>query len=107
MLKRPIVSLFHFLNPKRRRYYWIPPNPEELNKLSLIKQKYDIPKDVLEHMEDQEQNIKQLTTELTNQKKVIEKIYSIVQHINNYNYDSRILHILTLFNTYLILISKH
>lgn len=62
-------------------------------------------------MKDQEENIKQVTTELTNQKKVIEKVYSIVQHINNYNYDydydSRILHILTLFNTYLILFSKH
>lgn len=50
MLKRPFVSLFHSLNPKGKRYYWIPPNPDELNKLSLIKQKYDIPKDVLENI---------------------------------------------------------
>ena len=106
MLKRPIVSLFHFLNPKGKRYYWIPSNPDELNKLSFIKQKYDIPKDVLEYMEDQQQNIKQLTTELTNQKKVIEKIYSTVNHINNYNYDSRFIQCITLFYVFLIKISK-
>ena len=46
MLKRPVVSLFHSLKSKGMRYYWVPPNPEDLNKLSLIKQKYEIPKDI-------------------------------------------------------------
>ena len=53
MLKRPVVSLFHSLMSKEKRYYWVPPKPEEINKISLIKQKYKIPKEVLELMEDQ------------------------------------------------------
>ena len=77
MLKRPIVSLFHSLKSKGKRYYWVPPNPDELNKLSLIKQKYDIPKDVLELMENQEKNINILNDQLTNQKKKLLKKYMI------------------------------
>ncbi len=42
MLKRPVVSLFHSLKSKGKKYYWVPPKPEDINKLSLTKQKYDI-----------------------------------------------------------------
>lgn len=101
MLKKPIVSLFHSLKSKNR-YYWVPPKTEELNNISLIKQKYKIPKDVLAHMEDQEQNIKQLTNELTNQKKVFENIYSNVQYI----YDIHFVQVLILFNACLILFNS-
>ena len=45
MLKRPVVSLFHSLKSKGKRYYWVPPKPEDINKLSLTKQKYDIKKE--------------------------------------------------------------
>lgn len=107
MLKRPIVSLFYSLKPKGKRYYWVPTNPDELNKLSLIKQKYDIPKDILELMEEQEKNIKNLNDQLTIQKKVIEKIYSTTQNINDYNYGSRFIQSMTLFYVFLISISKH
>lgn len=107
MLKRPVVSLFHFLNTKGKRYYWTPPNPDELNKLSVIKQKYDIPKDIFEHMEDQEKNLKQLTTELTNQKKVIEKIYNTLEYINNYNHQSRFIQWFTIFYIFLKSLSKN
>jgi hypothetical protein len=42
MLKRPVVSLFHSLKSKVKRYYCVPPKPEDINKLSLNKQTYDI-----------------------------------------------------------------
>jgi tagatose-1,6-bisphosphate aldolase non-catalytic subunit AgaZ/GatZ len=100
MLKRPVVSLFHSLKSKGMRYYWVPPNPEDLNKLSLIKQKYEIPKDILELMETQESNIKDLNTQLTNQKKVIEKIYDKLHDMQNYSYDTRFLH----FQTFMFVI---
>lgn len=107
MLKRPIVSLFHSLRSKGKRYYWVPPNPDEFNKLSLIKQKYDIPKDILELMDEQEKNIKKLNEQLTNQKKVIEQIYDTVEHIDDYNHDSRVVQIMTLVYVFLISISRH
>ena len=100
MLKRPVVSLFHSLKSKGMRYYWVPPNPEDLNKLSLIKQKYEIPKDILELMETQESNIKDLNTQLTNQKKVIEKIYDKLETMENYSYDTRFIQ----FQTFLFVI---
>jgi hypothetical protein len=104
MLKRPVVSLFHSLKSKGMRYYWVPPNPEDLNKLSLIKQKYEIPKDVFtslqELMETQESNIKDLNTQLTNQKKVIEKIYDKLNEMENYSYDARFIQ----FQTFLFVL---
>jgi hypothetical protein len=104
MLKRHVVSLFHSLKSKGMRYYWVPPNPEDLNKLSLIKQKYEIPKDIFtslqELMETQESNIKDLNNQLTNQKKVIEKIYDKLHEMQNYSYDTRFLH----FQTFMFVI---
>lgn len=83
MLKRTIVSLLFSLKSKGRRTYWVPPNPDELNKLSLIKQKYDIPKDVLELMNKQEKNINNLNEQLTNQKKVIENLHEQITNQTN------------------------
>jgi uncharacterized coiled-coil protein SlyX len=114
MLKRPVVSLFHSLKSKGKRYYWVPPNPEDLNKLSLIKQKYDIKasetKDVFtslqELMEIQESNIKDLTDQLTNQKKVIEKIYDKLESMDKYAYDSRFLQVISLGYIFVILFKR-
>jgi uncharacterized coiled-coil protein SlyX len=86
MLKRPFVSLSQLLKLKSKRNYWVPPNPEDINKLSLIKEKYEIKesdiKDIFDHMKNQEKQIKEIKDELTNQKKVIENITSNVKHIN-------------------------
>ncbi len=72
----PVVSLFHSLKSKGKIYYWVPPKPEDINKLYLNKQKYDIKasetKDTFtslqELIETQESNIKDLNNQLTNQK---------------------------------------
>jgi hypothetical protein len=110
MLKRHVVSLFHSLKSKGMRYYWVPPNPEDLNKLSLIKQKYEIPKDIFtslqELMETQESNIKDLNNQLTNQKKVIEKIYDKLESMDKYAYDSRFLQVISLGYIFLILFKR-
>jgi hypothetical protein len=104
MLKRPVVSLFHSLKSKGKRYYWVPPKPEDINKLSLIKQKYEIPKEIFtslqELMETQESNIKDLNNQLTNQKKVIEKIYDKLHEMENYSYDARFIQ----FQTFLFVL---
>lgn len=111
MLKRPIVSLFSSLKSKGKRFYWVPTKSEEYNKLSLIKDKYNIPNDIFislqELLEIQETKIKELNNQLTNQQKVIEKIYNIVEHINKYNYGSRFLQSITLFYIFLFKISMH
>jgi uncharacterized coiled-coil protein SlyX len=111
MLKRPLVSLFHSLKSKGKRYYWVPPNPEDINKLSLINQKYEIKasetKDVFtslqELIETQEYNIKELNNQLTNQKKVIEKIYDKLESMDKYAYDSRMLQVFSLGYIFVIL----
>ncbi len=91
MLKRPIVSLFHSLKSKGKRYYCVPTKPVELDNISSIKQKYEIPKDVFtslqELMEEQQTNIKDLNNQLTNQKKVIEKLYDKLHEMEKYSYD--------------------
>jgi hypothetical protein len=84
MLKRLFVSSSSLLKSKGRRYYWVPPNPEELSKISLIKQKYDIPKEIIELMESQEKELKNINNQLTNEKKVIEKIHDNTNDIYNY-----------------------
>jgi hypothetical protein len=89
MLKRPLVSLFHSLKLKGRRYYWEPPNNQEILKTSLIKQKYDIPKEIIDILENQEKNQIIITEQLTNQKKVIEKILLILKEIELTSNDSR------------------
>ena len=106
MLKRPVVSLFHSLKSKGKKYYWVPPKPEDINKLSLIKQKYEIPKDVLELMETQESNIKELNNQLTNHKKVIEKIYYKLESMDKYAYDSRFLQVISLGYIFVILFKR-
>ena len=95
MLKRPVVSLFHSLKSKGMRYYWVPPNPDDINKISLLKQKYDIKasetKDIFtslqELIETQESNIKELNNQLTNQKKLLKK-YIKLHEIENYSNDT-------------------
>ena len=64
---------------KGLRYYWVPTKNEDLSRLSLIKQKYDIPKEVQELMEMQEKELKnindKLTTLQTNQLKEFQQLY--------------------------------
>jgi len=89
MLKRPIVSLFHSLKSNRKRYYWVPPDSPEYNKLFSIKEKYNILNNNFTTLQEfnkmqniiklQETNIILLNNELTNQKKVIEEIYNGVK----------------------------
>jgi hypothetical protein len=86
MLKRLFVSSSSLLKSKGRRYYWVPPNPEELSKISLIKQKYDIPRDLLELIDSQEKELKNINDQLTKQIKVIEKIHNTTNDIY-YNTD--------------------
>jgi regulator of sigma D len=50
----------------------------------LIKQKYDIPKEILELMKSQEEELKNINNQLTNQKKVFEKIHNNTNDIYNY-----------------------
>jgi hypothetical protein len=71
MLKRPVVSLFHSLKSKGKRYYWEQPKNDIIDELPLIKQKYDIPKEIVDHMKNQEKQIKEIKDELTNQKKYL------------------------------------
>ena len=66
----------------------MPPNPEELSKISLIKKKYDIPKDLLELIELQGKELKNINDQLTKQIKVIEKIHDTTN--DNYNYIDKI-----------------
>jgi len=66
----------------------VPPNPEELSKISLIKKKYDIPKDLLELIELQGKELKNINDQLTKQIKVIEKIHDTTN--DNYNYIDKI-----------------
>lgn len=80
MFKRQVIYKFtNLLNSKSNRYYWTPSN-EEMNKLFLIKQKYNIPEDITQLLEEQEQCINNIKTKFTylqeNQQKIIEKIYS-------------------------------
>lgn len=106
MLKRHVVSLFRFLKVKGRRNYWEPPKNQEIIKDSLIKQNKEIPKEILELLENQEKKQIKIIDELTNQKKVIEKISYKLYEIQNYSYDSRIIQILMLLNTYLLIFKK-
>lgn len=76
----------NLLNLKGNKYYWTSPNPKELNKLSIIEQKYNIPKDVIHLLKEQEKNINEINDKLKylqeNQQKIIENIYN---KSNNYN----------------------
>jgi len=108
MLKRLFVSSSSLLKSKGRRYYWVPPNPEELSKISLIKQKYDIPKEIIEFMESQEKELKNINNQLTNEKKVIEKIHNNTNDIYNYIDKIDTIQKFTLFFVWLTYIySKH
>ena len=50
---------------KGLRYYWVPTKNEDLSRLSLIKQKYELPKEVQELMEMQEKELKNINDKLT------------------------------------------
>jgi len=52
MLKRLFVSSSPFLKGKNKRYCCIQPNSEDISKTS--KQKYDVPKEIIELKELQE-----------------------------------------------------
>ena len=88
MLKRLFVSSSSLLKSKERRYYWVQPNPEELSKTYLIKQKYDMPAEVIQLIESQEKELKIINNQLTKQIKVIEKIHDTTN--DNYNYIDKI-----------------
>ena len=74
MLKRLFVSSYPFLKVKNRRYCYTQPNSEDIAKTS--KQKYDVPKELIELKELQEKELKNINEQLTNQIKVIEKIHN-------------------------------
>jgi peptidoglycan hydrolase CwlO-like protein len=110
MLKRLFVSSSSLLKVKtytNKRCYWIPPESEEPSKVSFVKEKYDIPKEILELIESQEKELKNIRNELTNQKKVIEKIYnkftSLQESIDKYASNSRALQFISLGYTVIIL----
>jgi uncharacterized coiled-coil protein SlyX len=54
-------------------------------------------------METQESNIKDLNTQLTNQEKVIQKIYDKLETMDKYAYDSRMLQVFSLGYIFVIL----
>ena len=88
MLKRLFVSSSSLLKSKEKRYYWVQPNPEELSKTYLIKQKYDMPAELIQLIESQEKELKIINNQLTKQIKVIEKIHDTTN--DNYNYIDKI-----------------
>jgi len=110
MLKRTFVSSFHFLKSKGRRFYYEPYKKDEYNKIALIQEKYDIPKEFLYLMKEQEKSIKEINNILTNQQKVIEKMdnkIQSIQSIQNYSYDLGFFKFFTLFYVNVILFSNH
>ena len=107
MLKRNIVSLSLFIKSKDKRYYWVPPNFEDSNKIVIIKKSNDIPKEVLDLMEKQEKNIQCLNDKLTNQQKVIENIHDQLEHLIVFSSNSRLLQVFNLFYIVVISFFKH
>jgi uncharacterized coiled-coil protein SlyX len=94
-------------NINKVRCYCIPPDPEESSKNTLIKQKYDIPKKIIELMESQEKELKNISNQLTNEKKVIEKIHDNTNDIYNYIDKIDTLQKYTLWFTMIIFFFKH
>jgi uncharacterized coiled-coil protein SlyX len=80
------------------------------NSSAMISTVYNSRKIILELMETQESNIKDLNTQLTNQKKVIEKIYdkftSLQESMDKYAYDSRFLQVISLGYIFVILFKR-
>lgn len=111
MLKRSFVSLFHSLKIKSCRHYWVPHNPEDINKLSLIKEKYEIKdndiKDILDHMKNQENQIKEIKDELTNQTKVIENMNYVVKYTYTTQHDICCISLINLAITYCIIFNVY
>lgn len=107
MLKRPFVSLSQLLKLKSRRNYWVPPKPEDINKLSLIKEKYKFKaseiKEVFDHMKNQEKQIKELKDQLTNQTKVIENMNYIVKNTYIETHDIFSISLINMAITYCII----
>jgi Lhr-like helicase len=86
MLKRLFVSSSSLLKVKtytNKRCYWIPPESQEPSKVSFVKEKYDIPKEILELIESQEKELKNIRNELTNQKKLLKKYIINLQVYKN------------------------
>ena len=78
MLKRLFVSSCPFLKGKNRRYCYTQPNSEDIAETSLITQKCDAPKGLIELKElqkKQEKELENIKEQLTNQIKAIEKIH--------------------------------
>ena len=107
MIKRPFVSLFHSLNMKRCRYYWVPPKSEDIDTLSLIKEKYKFKtseiKEVFDHIKNQEKQIKELKDQLTNQTKVIENMNYVVKNIYIETHDIFSISLINMAITYCII----
>lgn len=79
MIPKNIVRIFKL---KINRYYWVPPNKESSNKISLTKEKYNIPKELIEVLNEQEKLIKQLNFKLTRQEKMINLMNYKLQYFN-------------------------
>ena len=124
MLKRLFVSSSSILKVNKYnniRCYWVPPEKNGLYKISTIKQKYDIPKEIIELIESHEKELKIVSNQPTNEKKVIEKIHNNIEKIHNniekihnntndiYNYINKIdnLQKCTLWFTIIIVLFKH
>jgi hypothetical protein len=105
MLKRPLVSIFHSLKVKGRRYYCDTSNNQELINTSIINNKDNSDK-IMEILENQEKKQIKIIDELTKQKKAIEQISYKLNEMEKYSFDSRIIQILMLFNSYILFISK-
>lgn len=91
MLKKP-VSLFHFVKTKINRYYHVPPNFQ--NDICSIKKKYDMPKEVLDIIENQQKNLIYISDEVKIQQQKITHISNqvvdlkasnntFIEHTNN------------------------
>lgn len=103
MLKRLFVSLFHSLNSKGIRHYWVPSKHDEFNKTFVIKQNYNVSKELKELVEKQNVYIMNINDKLTNQQKVIK---NILEKMEQQTYDLECLQIITLVNMILLLFKR-
>lgn len=81
MLKKP-VSLFHFVKTKIHRYYHVPPNFQ--NDICIIKKKYDMPKEVLEIIENQQKNLIYISNKVVDLKASNNEFIKINKELQNY-----------------------
>jgi len=104
MLKRPLVSMFQSIkvNVKGKRYYCKNSNNKEMNICSNNQYKNEIN----EILEKQEKNHIIISEQLTNQKKVIEKLTAKINEMEIYASNSRLIQVFTLFNGIIVIFFK-